>query len=186
MENKTQQIVGILILVAVLGAFIFFIVGQGKKSEETKQAAQTSSSNNPSKNSSSVDNDPCKFPPLRLGAKILPTIMDNLKMLKIEDTQPGTVVKAGDQVCIHYKGTLTDGTVFDSSYPRNQPFITQIGVGQVIEGWDIGIVGLKEGGKRKLTIPPELGYRDRAQGKIPANSTLIFEVELLKVKETIQ
>jgi peptidylprolyl isomerase len=182
MENKTQQIVGILILVAVLGAFTFFIIGQGQKADQTKQAAKSTSS------SSSVDNDPCKFPSLKPGTKILPTIMDNLKMLKIEDTQAGTgkTVKAGDQVCIHYKGTLVDGTVFDSSYTRNTPFVTQIGVGQVIEGWDIGIVGLKEGGKRKLTIPPELGYGNKPNGQIPANSTLIFEVELLKVKAIIQ
>lgn len=181
MENKTQQIIGILIMIALLGAFAFYIVDQGKKSEQGKKSATISSS-------SQVDNDPCKFPSIKPGTKILPTVMDNLKMLKIEETQVGNgkIVKAGDQVCIHYKGTLVDGTEFDSSYIRKTPFVTQIGVGQVIEGWDIGIVGLKEGGKRKLTIPPELAYRDRVAGKIPANSTLIFEVELLKVKEIIQ
>jgi peptidylprolyl isomerase len=175
MSNKTQQIIGILLLVAILGAFAFFVVGQSQKNDPSKQV-----NNQPSAN------DPCKFQPLRQGSKILPTIMDNLKMLKIEDTQLGTgkAVKAGDQVCIHYKGTLQDGTEFDSSYGRNSPFVTYIGYGQVIEGWDIGIVNLKEGGKRKLTIPPELGYGKQAQGKIPANSTLIFEVELLKVKES--
>ena len=104
--------------------------------------------------------------------------------LKIEDIQIGTgkEVKSGDTVVIHYKGTLTDGTKFDSSYDRGEPFETQIGVGQVIKGWDEGVVGMKVGGKRKLTIPPEMGYGDRATGPIPANSTLIFEVELINVK----
>lgn len=103
--------------------------------------------------------------------------------LKIEDIQVGTgkEVVSGDNIVIHYKGTLTDGTTFDSSYDRGEPFETQIGVGQVIKGWDEGVVGMKVGGKRKLTIPPEMGYGNRAVGPIPANSTLIFEVELVDV-----
>lgn len=104
--------------------------------------------------------------------------------LKIEDIEAGTgqEVKSGDTVVIHYKGTLTDGTKFDSSYDRGTPFETQIGVGQVIKGWDEGVVGMKVGGKRKLTIPPDMGYGAQAVGPIPANSTLIFEVELIGVK----
>ncbi len=103
--------------------------------------------------------------------------------LKIEDIQVGTgkEVVSGDNIVIHYNGTLTDGTKFDSSYDRGEPFETQIGVGQVIQGWDEGVVGMKVGGKRKLTIPPEMGYGNRATGPIPANSTLIFEVELIDV-----
>lgn len=103
--------------------------------------------------------------------------------LKIEDIEEGTgeTVESGDSVVIHYKGTLTDGSTFDSSYDRGEPFETQIGVGHVIEGWDKGVVGMKAGGKRKLTIPPEMGYGEQAVGPIPANSTLIFEVELLEV-----
>ena len=104
--------------------------------------------------------------------------------LKIEDTKVGTgkEVKSGDTIIIHYNGTLTDGTKFDSSYDRGQPFETAIGVGKVIQGWDQGVVGMKVGGKRKLTIPPELGYGAQTVGPIPANSTLIFEVELIDVK----
>jgi peptidylprolyl isomerase len=94
----------------------------------------------------------------------------------------GQEVKSGDTVTVNYLGTLTNGTKFDSSYDRNQPFTTQIGVGQVIKGWDEGIVGMKVGGKRKLTIPPSLGYGAQDMGTIPPNSTLIFEVELLGVK----
>lgn len=105
--------------------------------------------------------------------------------LQIQDSQIGTgaAVKSGDTVLIHYKGTLTNGTEFDSSYGRGQPFETRIGVGQVIKGWDQGIVGMKVGGKRKLIIPPELGYGSQgAGGAIPPNATLIFEVELMGIK----
>lgn len=104
--------------------------------------------------------------------------------VKIEDITIGTgkEVKSGDTVVINYTGTLQDGTKFDSSYDRKEPFETQIGTGQVIQGWDQGVVGMKVGGKRKLTIPPSLGYGDQDMGKIPPNSTLIFDVELIDVK----
>lgn len=104
--------------------------------------------------------------------------------LIIEDIQigSGSEVKTGDTISIHYLGTLENGQKFDSSYDRGQPFETQIGVGQVIQGWDQGVVGMKIGGKRKLIIPPELGYGSQEiPGVIPANSTLIFEVELVKI-----
>lgn len=94
----------------------------------------------------------------------------------------GAQAKTGDTVSVNYKGTLTDGKQFDSSYERKEPFTFTLGKGEVIKGWDDGIVGMKIGGKRKLTIPPELGYGSNPQGDIPANSTLIFEVELLSVK----
>jgi peptidylprolyl isomerase len=96
----------------------------------------------------------------------------------------GRAAKAGDMVEVHYTGTLSNGKKFDSSRDRNSPFSFSLGTAQVIKGWDEGVAGMKEGGKRKLIIPPELGYgsRDVGQGLIPANSTLIFEVELLKVK----
>jgi FKBP-type peptidyl-prolyl cis-trans isomerase len=103
--------------------------------------------------------------------------------LIIEDLSlgEGEAVKAGDAISIHYHGTLTDGTVFDSSVERGVPFETTIGVGQLISGWDQGIPGMKVGGKRRLTIPPNLAYGNRATGGIPAGSTLIFEVELLDI-----
>ncbi len=104
--------------------------------------------------------------------------------LKIEDIEigEGQEVTTGDYITIHYLGTLENGKKFDSSYDRGEPFKTRIGVGEVIEGWDMGVVGMKVGGKRKLTIPPELAYGDSEIGTIAANSTLIFEVELLEVK----
>ena len=94
----------------------------------------------------------------------------------------GDFPKTNDMVVVHYTGTLEDGTKFDSSFDRNQPFEFPIGMGKVIKGRDEGLSTMKVGGKRKLTIPPELGYGSRGAGNvIPANATLIFEVELLKV-----
>ncbi len=103
--------------------------------------------------------------------------------LKIEDEVVGTgdTAVAGKHITVNYKGTLTDGTQFDSSYGK-RPFDFDLGAHQVIEGWDEGVAGMKVGGKRKLTIPPSLGYGSQDNGPIPANSTLLFEVELLKVE----
>lgn len=107
---------------------------------------------------------------------------DATKLQKIDlRVGKGKVAKTGDHVVMQYRGTLTDGTVFDESYKRGQPFDFTIGGGQVIKGWDEGIPGMKEGGKRKLIIPPDMGYGAGGQGPIPPNATLIFEVELVKV-----
>jgi FKBP-type peptidyl-prolyl cis-trans isomerase len=110
--------------------------------------------------------------------------MDKQEELKIEDiiVGKGVEVKQGDTVVVHYKGTLEDGTQFDSSYDRKQPFETKIGVGYVIRGWDEGIPGMKVGGKRKLTIPYDMGYGKYGTNGIPGFATLIFEVELVKIK----
>lgn len=95
----------------------------------------------------------------------------------------GPMPKIGQTISVLYTGKLTNGKVFDSTSTRNnEPFETPIGVGQVIKGWDEGMLTMHVGGKRRLTIPPSLGYGTEAQGPIPANSTLIFDVELLAVK----
>jgi len=94
----------------------------------------------------------------------------------------GKEAKKGDNVTVHYRGTLTNGKQFDASYDRGEPFSFPLGGGQVIQGWDEGVVGMKEGGKRKLVIPSEMGYGAHGAGAdIPPNATLVFEVELLKV-----
>ena len=95
----------------------------------------------------------------------------------------GPTAQSGQTVSIHYTGTLSDGTVFDSSRENNKPpFTVVIGTSQVIRGWDEGVPGMKVGERRKLTIPPELAYGEKGQGKIPPNATLIFDVELVDAK----
>lgn len=104
--------------------------------------------------------------------------------LKIETLTEGTGIgtKNGDRLTVNYKGTLTNGTQFDSSYDRGTPFTFVLGQGYVIEGWDIGMIGMKVGEKRKLTIPANMGYGMNKVGSIPANSVLIFEVELVSIQ----
>jgi FKBP-type peptidyl-prolyl cis-trans isomerase FkpA len=95
----------------------------------------------------------------------------------------GIEATAGKKVVVHYTGTLTDGTKFDSSHDRREPFVFALGAGQVIQGWDRGVAGMKVGGKRKLVIPADLAYGARGfPPVIPPNSTLVFEVELLDVR----
>ena len=104
--------------------------------------------------------------------------------LVIEEVTVGTGAEAkrGQHVSVHYTGWLMDGTKFDSSKDRDDPFSFMLGAGHVIRGWDEGVAGMKVGGSRKLTIPPELGYGARgAGGAIPPNATLVFEVELLAI-----
>jgi peptidylprolyl isomerase len=105
------------------------------------------------------------------------------KELKTETIKQGSgePAKNGDKLKMHYVGTLENGTKFDSSRDRNTPFEFTLGAGQVIQGWEQGILGMKTGEIRKLIIPSELGYGASGQGPIPPNSTLIFEVELLKI-----
>lgn len=104
--------------------------------------------------------------------------------IKILKEGTGDSAKSGDKLTVHYTGTLEDKIKFDSSKDRGEPFIFTLGTGQVIKGWDLGLVGMKVGEKRQLTIPPELGYGQSGAGSsIPPNATLIFEIELLKVEK---
>ena len=178
--------VGIVILIVIFGLGFLFIQQQTNqknplennqtpnfnppKSTPTPQPtiqATPSPTQNPVQNSSQSGN--------------MVTMPDGLKVQDIS-VGTGAQAKSGDTVAVNYLGTLENRTKFDSSYDRNQPFITQIGVGQVIKGWDEGIPGMRVGGKRKLIIPSELGYGAQGAGPIPPNSTLIFEVELLSIK----
>ncbi len=103
--------------------------------------------------------------------------------LQITDVQlgDGKEVVKGALITTHYTGTLADGTVFDSSHQRGKPFQCVIGTGRVIKGWDIGLMGMKVGGKRKLFVPAHLGYGERKMGSIPPGSDLHFEIEVLEV-----
>jgi FKBP-type peptidyl-prolyl cis-trans isomerase len=104
---------------------------------------------------------------------------------QIKDVKVGSgpAAKAGDTVSVHYTGRLTNGTKFDSSRDRGQPFLFPLGQGRVIRGWDVGVAGMQVGGTRELTIPPEEGYGTRGAGSaIPPNATLVFDVELLAIK----
>jgi FKBP-type peptidyl-prolyl cis-trans isomerase len=111
------------------------------------------------------------------------TTKSGLKYVELKEGT-GDEAKAGQTVQVHYTGWLKDGTKFDSSKDRNKPFEFPLGAGRVIKGWDEGVAGMKVGGKRKLIIPPELGYGKRGtpDGRIPADAELTFEVELLAIK----
>ncbi len=111
------------------------------------------------------------------------TSMDKLLIETIKEGSGETVTKKGDTISVHYTGTLLDGTKFDSSVDRGEPFSFTLGAGQVIRGWDEGLLGMKIGEKRKLTIPSEMGYGSRGAGAaIPPNSVLIFETELIGIE----
>jgi FKBP-type peptidyl-prolyl cis-trans isomerase len=103
--------------------------------------------------------------------------------LVVEDIVVGTgaTAVAGDVITVHYLGTFTSGQKFESSYDSGRPYTFRLGAGSVIPGWDLGIVGMKVGGKRRLTIPPNLAYGATGQGPIPGNTTIVFEVELLSI-----
>ena len=159
MSKKTILIIIIIIVLVILG----FMLSQNKTvaptSEKSVSVQSSTATNNNTKN----------------------------MQLEIKTTEQGTgdrIVKTGDTVSVQYTGKLEDGTKFDSSYDQGgQPFSFTVGVGQVIKGWDQGVAGMKVGGVRKLTIPPNLGYGARgAGGVIPPNATLVFEVELLGVQ----
>jgi peptidylprolyl isomerase len=112
-------------------------------------------------------------------------VMNSQTSLESREVTVGTgeIAEPGDKITAHYVGVLPDGQVFDSSYERGSSVSFTLGVGQVIRGWDEGVQGMREGGKRQLKIYPEYGYGANAVGAIPPNSTLIFEVELIDVEK---
>jgi FKBP-type peptidyl-prolyl cis-trans isomerase len=111
-------------------------------------------------------------------------ISGNLKKMVIDDIVLGTgeEVTSGDTVVVHYVGTLQDGTEFDNSNKRGEPFEFTVGEGRVIKGWEEGLVGMKVGGQRILVIPPDMGYGKNGIGPIPGNATLVFSINLLEIK----
>jgi len=162
MNNKTN---GIVIAIAVLVVFVFIGWGGGMFSSifggtNNQQSEQTINQNATNTNT-----------------------MNNSKLeIKDEVVGTGTEAVSGKKITVDYVGIFTDGTKFDSSIDRGTPFTFTLGAGQVIQGWDLGVQGMKVGGKRVLVVPPDLGYGVNGYGPIPANSTLIFEISLLKVE----
>lgn len=154
--NPLFKKLGILVLAAAVIGGIYLAVS----SKEEKQTADTDT-----------------VPRERVAGE---TYNVQLKVQNLKTGQ-GPEAKNDDVVTVHYTGKLENGTVFDSSYDRGEPFVFQIGAGQVIQGWDVGLLSMKVGEKRLLTIPPELGYGSMQVGDIPPNSTLIFEVEMIKI-----
>lgn len=130
----------------------------------------------PDEGSAAIDEDPAVID------ETLTTLESGLQYVELE-VGAGAIAQPGYIVLVHYTGTLEDGTKFDSSFDRNWPFGFPLGAGRVIPGWEQGVAGMRVGGKRQLIIPPELAYGDAETGPIPANSTLIFEVELLGVTQ---
>lgn len=131
------------------------------------------------------DQDVTRTPVRQEGSEMSGSQVQTPSGLQYEDIQVGSGAspRKGNQVVVHYTGTLTDGQKFDSSRDRGKPFSFTIGVGQVIPGWDEGVMSMKEGGRRKLTIPASLGYGSRGvPGVIPPNATLVFDVELIEAK----
>ena len=118
-----------------------------------------------------------------IGCEKKEIIMNNGLIIEDIILGDGTIAEKYSIVTVHYTGKLQDGTVFDSSQKiGKEPIRFTLGVGQVIDGWDQGLIGMKVGGQRKLKIPPELGYGSQDKGMIPQNSTLQFEVELIEVE----
>ncbi len=128
-----------------------------------------------------IPSDPAKIPVPREVKE--ESYIDLGEGLKYYDFKVGTgePVKDGDILSVHYHGWLTDSTLFDSSYPREEPFLFRLGIGAVIPGWERGIAGMSLDGERQLVVPPDLAYGSQGRGTIPPNATLIFEVILISV-----
>lgn len=176
-----MKYVSIIIVIVFIGVIVGFWL---KKTPEQAPATTPTTQEQPVTSAPNETTAPATTPEKPVGTKkIIKTT--TIQGMKIETTKEGTGVeiKDGQTAVVHYTGKLTDGTVFDSSVTRGAPFEFPLGAGMVIKGWDLGVLGMKVGEKRTLTIPAELGYGARgAGGVIPPNATLVFDVELLGIK----
>jgi len=182
MFNKVELIAGALCVVGMASA-LYLVQGRLTPSAVVteKQVAQAPESGIIIVDESAVANDPSALEEALIEAV---DNNGNFSRMVIDDIKvgTGTEAKAGDTVLVHYAGTLQDGSEFDNSRQRGAAFDFTVGAGQVIKGWDEGLVGMKEGGERILVIPPEKAYGEQGIGPIPGGATLVFKIELLEVK----
>ncbi|MEK9176510.1 MAG: FKBP-type peptidyl-prolyl cis-trans isomerase [Patescibacteria group bacterium] len=166
MENKHLILLGAVVLAVIL--VVLLIIPSSSKSQD----ALNSGLGNPFGFGSNST---------PLTPSIAPTPITELQGEDIAVGTGSAAVAAGDTITVNYIGALADGKVFDNSYERKSPFTFQVGTGKIIQGFERGVIGMKLGGKRKLLIPSSLGYGNKAQGSIPANSALIFQIELINI-----
>lgn len=187
-RNITIAAVAGVILILVALAAISLNRQQAANADATATAAAQSAASTAAATASAGQSATEQAIAASVGPMTFPgAVADAIKTvsgLEYKDVQVGTgaEAKSGTTVTVHYTGWLQDGTKFDSSVDKGQPFTFQLGTGGVIPGWDEGVAGMKVGGRRILIVPPELGYGAQVNGPIPANSTLVFEVVLLSVK----
>lgn len=174
-ENNISQI-ALVVVVLLVAIGYFALTGARERADKNQVYTSTETAATIEPQQSPIGSDSAKI-------KVENTKMEDKLIIEDQVVGTGDEAVAGKTITVNYTGTLTNGTKFDSSYDHGTPFTFTLGAGQVIAGWDQGFNGMRVGGKRKLTIPPTLGYGSAgAAGVIPPNATLIFVVELLKVE----
>ena len=169
---------------ALMGALLFFVTASALTIAIVISAVQESHKNKAASTQAATCEDTRTDEPTYPAPEAF-TVAEKASALQTTDLEKGTgaTAKAGDCLVMKYYGTLTNGTMFDENYTKPTAFAFTLGGGQVITGWDKGLVGMKVGGTRRLVIPASQGYGSQSAGSIPANSDLVFEVKLLRIQK---